>query len=625
MSKSPQFNSEYNLLKNDRIIYEKELANKNICEIISNFKLFNQEKSIEEVKALLYNQPSESSLIKYWARDNGFIFTLIPQVCDGLWDNVVWKPVGFSGKPNRVIISVPPDSNFNLKTLAIHLERVECEYERRILGDSAELKRTRTVVRNGYENEKWVTNNDPWYDGSSANHTIVDSPSSLSFLSTKLIKTVAENLTEKDVTNVQIKIIYPIIRKKDKINTRSFLNCFPSNNINIYDYTKNQWILTTETICNNDKSKNVTGCLFDYTKEILNLDEEVKSKKIGAVWYRNTNKFHLQVTKNEHTKDFSVIISDDVKLNSNSYEVTDAKIISFPSKIDFLILSVDIPGISLSSDIPEILRGISFNFEKDLKIFLNTEYLICKEPSYFIFAEYNRNKFTNIDTGYDAFAICSFMNDTIPMTDGSNEKNFMENMLLRVNASTVFGISRNCSVLVTMSTQKSTESLFIKAYKESLNGQWLYELILAMHQHWKMVSMKTMLGTSHIDKRGNLSKLRSELVEFTANACFTQVTSDPIGAELYNRWKKILTLNDLNNEVSTQIESLDENSRSVFERTVTYISFIFFPLFVILNIIDVFHLSINDPYIIDNILKVTIIVGFIVFSSFILIRLTNKK
>ncbi len=603
-----KFDIEYELLKEDRPIYESELLNKSFCQSIEDFKLFNHEKSIERVKALIYYWPPESSLTKYWARNDGYIFTLIPQICNGQWDNAIWKPTGFSVKPNRVIMSVPPDSNYNLQALAIQLERAECEFERRILGDVTELKRTRTIVRNGYQNETWVTNNDPWYDGSSWNYTIVDAPSSLSFLPTEKIISIARSFTEKDITNVQIKIIYPVILEADKIFEYDSWKCFFDENNTSQTDKGITWHPVEEMSYDNGDPEKLY--LFDYAKKLLNLDGVTNGeKKIGASWYETDNKFIVNITENKGIKEYVIINSNEVELKSLSYEISDSKIVCFPSEIAFLILAVNIPGINISSDIPSILKGISCNFEKDLQAFFDTKRLSLKDPAYLIFTEFNREKFINIDIGHDVFAMCSFLDETIPLTDGSNEKTLMENMLLRVNAGTIFGFSRNCTVLATMSTQKSNEPQFIKAYIDNLNGQWLYEWILAMHQHWKMVGMKTRLGTSDIYKRDNLSKLRSELVEFTANACFAQVTGEPIGAELYNRWKQLLTLDDLNKEVSAQIMSLDENSRLAFQSKVTVITFLFFPLTAILSTIDVFHLNPIDASLSGKILSLTTVFG----------------
>ncbi|HZY25759.1 MAG TPA: hypothetical protein VFE71_08030, partial [Bacteroidales bacterium] len=119
MIQSEKFGMEHQILEEDRPIFESELLDKSICQTIKDFKLFNHQKTVEKVSALIYFRPSRSSLVKYWARNDGYIFTLIPKNCDGKWDNAIWKPPGFSGRPNRVIISVPPDSNYNLKTLAI--------------------------------------------------------------------------------------------------------------------------------------------------------------------------------------------------------------------------------------------------------------------------------------------------------------------------------------------------------------------------------------------------------------------------------------------------------------------------------------------------------------------------
>ena len=50
----------------------------------------------------------------------------------------------------------------------------------------------------------------------------------------------------------------------------------------------------------------------------------------------------------------------------------------------------------------------------------------------------------------------------------------------------------------------------------------------------------------------------------------------PIGAELYDRWKNLFTLDKLNEAVSSQIEALDENVRNSFQWKFTLFSYIFY-------------------------------------------------
>jgi hypothetical protein len=101
----------------------------------------------KEVNGLWISKP-ESALFKSWARGSGFTLTAT-QLSD-----------------SRIIISVPPDQDVNLKGLGERLETKETEV-REQMG-----KQRLGQNRPGYDSP------DPWYDGRSPLHhyTIIDSP-----------------------------------------------------------------------------------------------------------------------------------------------------------------------------------------------------------------------------------------------------------------------------------------------------------------------------------------------------------------------------------------------------------------------------------------------------------------
>jgi hypothetical protein len=585
------FDSEYKLLEEDRSKYDKEIADNNLSLKIDQFKLHNKEiNRVENVKALIFNKPSESSLVKHWARADGYILTLIPQLCENQWNDVIWKPRDFTAQPNRVIISVPVETPYTLQPLAIELERAECELERRILGDAAELKRTRTIIRNGYENDVWVTNNDPWYDGSAHCNTIVDSPSSASFLSTERIKTIAMNHTKKDVSTSRVNIVAPIMltNKKEKSNTPNEFNEVIS---------KNKWNRK-----NNEKN---LGCpkvsekyLFDYVEKFLNSDGCTKD---GAIWYeiKTNNNLFLEKT-NELKYSIKTINQNDntSEIESPLKQIEKIEFVWFNSQIAFLIIGINF-GSVMAREISNNLKTLSKSYSDIVDFFIKQGYfksdgLEFKEPVYSVLAEFNSEKRINLDIGHDVFSTCSFIDKTVPLTDGSNERKIMEKMLLRVNAGTVLGLSRNCFMLASITPSKVTtnnmkKSDLLNEYERKFSDVWLNEWLIVLHQHFFMVAMKTRLGTSDVGKRSSLSRLRSKLVEFTANSCFAQVTSDHTGAELYNRWKKLLTLDDLNREVSTQIQALNDNATSSIQNLLTGVTFIFFPITLLLSILSFFQ------------------------------------
>ncbi|RQV99391.1 MAG: hypothetical protein EH225_11650 [Calditrichaeota bacterium] len=602
MKGSGVFEPEYQLLKEDRLNYDNDLADNRITEKIDQFLVYNKLTcGVECVRALIFRQCARSSLTKYWARNDGYIVTLIPLACDG-WGDVLWKPEGFAVKPNRVIISIPPELPFSLQQLAVQLERAECEAERQLLGDKAELKRTRTVIRRGYEDAKWVTNNDPWYDGSSHNYTIVDSPSSLSLLSTERIKKIALNYTLCDITSARITVICPLSLKTDGVNSKiSWENVLAGVN-----GSGSRWSLLKREPGEKTHRGDVTGYLYDSVRRFLNLDY---SGHRETAWYENTvDTLHIVRSDAPDTNGTRYIFPqletvENIRSPKNDFHTF--RLVNFGSKIGFLILSVDLREI-MSHDIQKILSGINERYPDFLSLLsLSSDNIECKEPVFMAFAEFNGDKINNIDIGQDVFSACSFLDPTIPSTDGSSERARMEKMLLRITAGTLFGFSRNCTVFGSIARpilhaeaekqdgnrQETKRSHFIDAYYRRFNEPWLYEWIVALHQHWVLIDMKTRLGTVGINERRSLSRLQSEFVEFTADACFTEVTSDPIGAELYNKWKELLSFDDLNQEVNSQIDALNNRVTSSIKGILGIITFVFFPLSLIVAILAFFQFT----------------------------------
>lgn len=579
------FAQECDALRKDRPLYEEDLADPSVTKKYDSFSVINREYGLpEEVKALVFSRPPRSSLTKYYARDEGYLVTIIPMECGNLWDDVFWKPGNFSGKPNRVIISVPPDSKYTLKPLAIQLERAECEMERKILGEAAELKRTRTSIRNGYEDEGWVINNDPWFDGSSHNHTIVDSPSSLSLLPTHRIISIALNHTKKDVIHGQLHIISPMILKKRK-NSKGdpwvqFISRLGGKSPDI----RNDWI----------QYSNNTEIFPDYDyseKYFLESVEKALSYTNGGI--RNTTWFEKQtgifLKKGPYGEITAEnLASPDDQTDTAGYTVSSIRMVGFSSHIGFIIATVTIQNL-MTGDIPDLLNSINSSHSHICSWYSLPGDEICwKDPAYMVYVEFDGEKLHYLDIGQDVFSICSFLEETTPQTDGTSERKRMEKMLLRINASMVFGFSRNCTVLASSSRKK--QSRLITAYEEKfIKGHWIYEMVLILHQYYFLAEIKNKLGLIDAETGIGLTNLESEYVTFTANSCFSQVTSDPVGAELYSRWKNLMILDDLNREICCQIGALNNHVTSSIERTLSFITFVFFPMTLLLSILDYFQ------------------------------------
>lgn len=258
-----------------------------------------------------------------------------------------------------------------------------------------------------------------------------------------------------------------------------------------------------------------------------------------------------------------------------------------------------------------------------------------------VFAEFNGDKINNIDIGQDVFSICSFLDQSIPSTDGSSERARMEQMLLRIKAGTVFGFSRNCTVFgsitrpvlphtaaenLDLNKQEMRKSRFIEAYYRRFNEPWLYEWIVALHQHWVMIDMKTRLGSVNINERHSLSSLQSKFVEFTADACFTEVTSDPIGAELYNKWKELLSFDDLNQEVYLQIDALNKRVTSSIQSILAIITFVFFPFSLLISTLAFFgFIDMSEMGVTTKLVVLSFMITFCVVIWYVISFISEKK
>jgi hypothetical protein len=469
-----------------------------------------------------------------------------------------------------------------------------------------------------------VTNNDPWYDGSSYSNTIIDAPSSYSFLPTEKIISIALNHTQDDVQNVQLNIIYPVSVKYGKEKVEDVWHTVFHADGDQNKSTVNSWKPVEPA--EHDAADTGNG-LFEYAKELLNIGNV---KTGGTKWLVNEADLYFESTAQNR---YHITLGQNRSMEAQSYKIVKSRMVCFSTGIGFVILSVDIGSVNMSASLPELLKGIHDRYADDLELLLDKETIDSKEPVCMVFAEYNGRKYAGLDIGQDVFAASSFLDETIPYTDGSSERNRMERILLRMNAGTIMGVSRNCTVLASVASVKHNEnqperSMFMKAYEKRLKGQWLYEWLLALHQHYVLVGMKTKLGSSEQSGHTSLSELRTEFVRFTAHACFAQVTSDPTGAELYSRWKQLLTLDRLSEEVSAQIEVQDENQRAAFERRFTFISFIFFPLSIVFGILQIFpFLNFTNVGLFGQIVRLLIVIaiGLIVPVILLMTGALRKK
>ena len=145
-------------------------------------------RQLTGVPALVLRRPSRSKLNKYWARAEGFAYFVCPYERAG---DTKREPVGGQDRFARVILSLDPTwtdpatgRRPTLAGLGYQLEKAETRWRRDNEGGDHRGRVPRWT-------DGSCDNADPWYDGRGHDHTIVDSPSSGTFLPYEQIESIA--------------------------------------------------------------------------------------------------------------------------------------------------------------------------------------------------------------------------------------------------------------------------------------------------------------------------------------------------------------------------------------------------------------------------------------------------
>lgn len=169
------FEKEKQYIINDKATYDKDLTLRSEVNVI---RCHNYESGgYDQLDCILTDQP-KSILWKYWVRGdrNNSIFGEGFSLTCAFWNR-------------RAIISVDPNTPYNLKGLGLLIDRMEVD----VLLENNSLE----LIRNGEPDENGKIQgprpsfhrNDPWYDGRGFHHfTIIDAPRSGTELSNEVIK-----------------------------------------------------------------------------------------------------------------------------------------------------------------------------------------------------------------------------------------------------------------------------------------------------------------------------------------------------------------------------------------------------------------------------------------------------
>ena len=185
------FIEELKLLEEASKQYEKVLEEAEKTEIY----VPTLDGSVKKVPAVFIKSIPENELtrdmLKNWLRNDGYVFTSIPIYDSHSFTTDDGKRLE-EVSTSRVIISVAPGNNVNLKGLGYNIEKKE-EQKCSELGIRRYSKGRDGSIT--YTNRPGYESPDPWYDGRGHNYQIIDGPMSGSVLSVEEINNIAKEFS----------------------------------------------------------------------------------------------------------------------------------------------------------------------------------------------------------------------------------------------------------------------------------------------------------------------------------------------------------------------------------------------------------------------------------------------
>lgn len=575
------------------------------CDAKDYCQLCNADK-VTTCKALIWTKIPTCVLHKYWARNEGYVFTIIPgppRSRKNEKDDFAFYECKSGKFPlSMVILSVDPEYDYCLKNLAVLLEMMECEKEKKLLGSSFDEKRTRERVRGGYDDQKWVTNLDPWYDGKDYLYTIVDTPSSDSLLSWEEILYAARHYTEKGIRDVEVRAVFPFIY----------------NDLSSFDKIKGIF----------SGKKGMIPC---------QKDEVMKSLFPGYIpdFLRDHVEKYFFGFNDETLKQCDDVKWFDITGNFDNNECTDTilKLVVYDSGIGFFITSFDIQYFRNENSIDfgkvneitgkrlkeldalcrEMLKAVPAGSDDDRPI-------QCKllEPVTHTYYSVNRVFYHYLNAAshiiHHAFYDTS---DTAGIQTEGESTVSGDGFLL--------GLSASQNILVE-DTNKSAPSGRKHSMRDLFLNQFFIEYLLAVHQSEALLNFRLLIGHAlEHDKHGDISCLREHYINFIAKGYYSIVTNDSMGSMLYSRWQKHLMIEQINTEVHEQIDELDEIETRKFEKTISMVTFILLPVSIVLALIQSAFSMNNDQSIFMRIFICVMISAFFGWAGFLYFKKKDRN
>ena len=551
------FTEQEQLIKDD---YQKYLEDRDQGKTeVRSLLLPTIDGSVREVDALFWRNVPSCELHKLWARTDkesphkdGFIFTSIPL-------RINPDPE----KSNRYIISVRPYDGVHLKGLAQLLERKELVIEEADIFPDGK-RRNRREVR--YENESWCENDDPWYDGRKHDYTMVVSPRRGTFLTLDEVEPLVWQFQVPTVLEGQTDIILP------------------------FEFEDQKYEQMTAEFASITNIKQIDHSIPDYFRPYIQ-DYLFKNKQA----FRHD---HLgfcaafEFTENDKGQKYSlilfkygigIVIAEKLNWINRDYEMP----------LDMFIKN----NFQLENKIQEGLENHHFE-EVELtnmiaKLKECDANLILDQPLLYTNVILDRERFNPAFKEEAIYKLC--MNIAWDELFDANSKEIREalnDVYYDYNEQTIYGFSKKGSSFVyleeTSNLLPATKIEEMEVMKTTLLEQYnrveFYIFILALHQRYALMHFSRDL--SHLGGKGkykDISKLRSNVLEFIVQGWFSQITNNEAGMKRYERWEKIFANDKLHDEVLNQVSTVDNYYKSIMSNKIENISGIFMPL-ILLNV-----------------------------------------
>jgi len=557
------FEAEIRLAREDLARYHVDFMD-NACTEQTSIRVRNTRTGANEhVDALIWKKPPGCELHKHWARSDthaprgaGFVMTIIPQrgMC-GIID-----PSGHVR--NRVILSVNPNTPYDLYGLAKELERLELMKEEIAYGNAPSGSRRGEMISKGSHPrfpDDWCTNDDPWYDGRSDGYTIVDSPRRYSLLSLDEMADAAGRFTIPKVKATHCRVVYPFSFHAAKTATGYDRLC---GALALSDHATE---IGLEAL---DVPKDA---FYAHFRDYLHLS--------GPADPGNTGNCRIFRDTAMELVSHLILFSYGIGFAVMDYGDIRKDCVSGAGRFDMEeLLAFNADRVFASEQVHSVLRvaagdlGVSFQVEEGLiycvlnvdDAYLGKEdtektlYQICNLKSY----KKSGHAYFQNEIEYAATSVGTFQ------------------MKINANISYGFGKAGGCLLL----KDNENSDIFARQqcveYEKHFMSVDFVSFLFSLHQRTCLASLSSRLSV-YAGKRRNAAlvrNLRYFIMEFIAKGWSSQISRNELNMEVYGRWGKTFETTGLFNEVNAQLKSYEDYLSGERNRKIGMITSLFVPV-----------------------------------------------